>query len=61
MITMQINWFLHALFGGPSYPKAAPSVTEYSLMGFNINEMGMGPIGIAVMLISILPTEHTIW
>ena len=53
MIGMQINMFLHTLFGGPSYD-TSPSVTEYSLLGFNINEIGTGPIGLAVMLMVIV-------
>ena len=53
MIGMQISMFLQALFGGPS-SQPSPAVTEYSLFGFNFNEIGTGPAGLAVMLMIIV-------
>ena len=47
---MHFNLIMHMLFGGPR-AAPAPSVTEYSLFG--INEIGTGPIKIAVMFMVI--------
>ena len=41
-------------FGGPS--TSSPSVTEYNVFGFSMNEIGTGPVGLAVAaLVIILP------
>ena len=41
-------------FGGPS--TSSPSVTEYNMFGFSLNEIGTGPVGLAVAaLVIILP------
>ena len=49
-IALTVEMIMRLLgFGGPS--SLAPTVTEYSLFGFSLNEIGTGPIGLAVAAI----------
>ena len=56
MLQFQFNMLRFLLFGESLYMgKLAPSaITQYSLLGFDFNEIGMGPVGVAVMLMIII-------